>query len=290
MEGPDAMSIYTLMPLHEALGLAVIGIDLSAPIDQEAGENLSRLLAEHLVLVFPGQSLTPGQYLTAAAAFGPPMRQHYSQHHMAGFPDIGLVQHRDGQPAAETWHTDHTNRERPPAATMLYGVEIPSAGGDTSIADMRAAYWALPETERSRLETLRTVNRLDAERLDTRAEDLAKYGAPMVHPMVRTHPVSHERAVYFHPSKTMCIEGMSRDASKAYLADLLERMIQPEIVYRHSWREGDVLVIDDRATMHRAHDDYDHGEGRVLWRIIVEGDRPTLSDPHAASACRAAGG
>lgn len=270
------MTIYTLMPLHESLGLAVIGVDLSAPIDAETGENLSRLLAEHLVLVFPDQSLTPDQYLTAAAAFGPPMRQHYSQHHMPGYSDIGLVRHRNGQHAAETWHTDHTNRERPPAATMLYGVEIPSAGGGTSVANMRAAYWALAEEERLHLETLRTVNGLDTERDDTRAEDRDKYGAPVVHPMVRTHPVNRERAVYFHPTKTMYIEGMTPEASKDYLADLVERMIQPDIVYHHNWVKGDVLVIDDRATLHRAHDDYDHSESRVLWRVIVEGDRPTL--------------
>ncbi len=270
------MSIYTLMPLHESLGLAVIGVDLSASIEAETGENLSRLLAEHLVLVFPDQSLTPAQYLSAAAAFGPPIRQHYSQHHMPEFPDIGLVRHRNGRRAAETWHTDHTSRECPPAATLLYGVDIPSAGGGTSVADMRAAYWGLEAAERAHLETLRTVNSLDVERTDTLADDLAKYGAPVVHPMVRTHPVNGERAVYFHPTKTLCIEGMTPSASQAYLADLVERMIRPEIVYHHNWRKGDVLVIDDRATMRRAHDDYDHSDNRVLWRIIIEGDRPRL--------------
>ena len=270
------MSIYTLMPLHESLGLAVIGVDLGAPLDDETAENLAGLLAQHLVLVFPAQSLSPEQYLAAAGIFGPPIRQHCSQHHMPGYPDIGFVRHRDGQRAAETWHTDHTYRECPPAATVLYGVEIPSAGGGTSIADMRAAYWALPDEERRRLETLRTVNTLDPERADTRADDLAKNDTPAVHPMVRTHPVSRERSVYFHPGKTTRIEGMTRDASRAYLADLVERMIQPEIVYQHSWVKGDVLVIDDRATLHRAHDDHDHSESRLLWRIIVEGDRPVL--------------
>ncbi|HUC73565.1 MAG TPA: TauD/TfdA family dioxygenase [Stellaceae bacterium] len=266
------MTIYTLMPLHESLGLAVIGVDLGEPIDPETGEDLSRLLAEHLVLVFPQQLLTPEQYLTAAAAFGPPMRQHYSQPHVPGYPDIGLVRHRDGQHMAETWHTDHPNRECPPAATMLYGVEISSSGGGTSIANMRAAYWGLPEGERRHLETLRTVNSLDTGR----AEDRAKYGEPVVHPMVRTHPVNRERAVYFHPTKTRYIEGMTPQASQKYLDDLVARMIQPEIVYRHAWQKGDVLVIDDRAALHRAHDDYDHSESRVLWRIIVEGDRPIL--------------
>jgi taurine dioxygenase len=272
------MTIYTLMPLHESLGLAVIGVDLSAPLDPETGENLSRLLAEHLVLVFPEQSLTPTQYLAAAHAFGPPMGQHSSPHHMPGYPDIGLVR-RDDQPAAETWHTDHAGRERPPAATMLYGVEIPSSGGGTSIANMRAAYWGLPEEERRHLETLRAVNSFDTEGSETRNDDLAQHGAQVVHPMVRTHPVNRERAVYFHPTKTAYIEGMTADATKVYLADLVARMIQPEIVYSHAWRKGDVLVIDERATLHRAHDDhddYDHSEGGMLWRIIVEGDRPVL--------------
>jgi taurine dioxygenase len=159
---------------------------------------------------------------------------------------------------------------------MLYGVEIPSSGGGTSIADMRAAYWSLEEEERRELEGLRTVNSLDPERTDTRPEDLARYGAPVVHPMVRTHPVSRERAIYFHPTKTAYIEGMTPEASKEYLSGLVERIIKPDIVYQHSWVKGDVLVIDDRATLHRAHDDYDHNESRVLWRIIVEGDRPTL--------------
>ena len=270
------MPDFTVTPLTPSIGAEISGIDLAAPIGAATRERLSQALAEHLALVFHDQSLTPEQYLAAAETFGPPMRQHYSQHHMPGYPDIGLVWHRNGQAPAERWHTDHTNRERPPAATMLYGVEIPSAGGATSVASMRAAYAALPETERRRLERLRTVNSLDHDKTDTLAEDWAKYSAPIVHPMVRTHPVHGSKAVYFHITKTLNIEGMSPEESRSYLSDLLERMIQPEIVYTHKWRKGDVFVIDDRATMHRAHGDYDRSESRVLWRIIVEGDRPRL--------------
>ena len=94
--------------------------------------------------------------------------------------------------------------------------------------------------------------------------------------MVRTHPVHGSRAVYFHISKATHIDGMTPEASRAYMAELIERMITPEIVYHHAWRKGDVLVIDDRATMHRAHGDYDRSQSRVLWRVIVEGDRPVL--------------
>ena len=133
-----------IVRLHPVLGAEVGGVDLSRPIDEPTRQALAGALGEHLALVFRNQSLTPGQYLAAASAFGPPMEQHYSQHNMPDFPLIGLIWHSNCQQPAEMWHTDHTNRERPPAATILYGVEIPSAGGATSVASMRAAYTALP--------------------------------------------------------------------------------------------------------------------------------------------------
>ena len=95
--------------------------------------------------------------------------------------------------------------------------------------------------------------------------------------MVRTHPVHGSRAVYFHISKATHIDGHdARGEPRLHGAICSTRMIRPEIVYHHAWRKGDVLVIDDRATMHRAHGDYDRSQSRVLWRIIVEGDRPRL--------------
>jgi taurine dioxygenase len=270
------MARLEITPLHPSLGALVAGVDLSASIDDTTRQALNRALADHLALVFRDQALTPSQYLSAASVFGPPMEQHYSQHNMPDHPLIGLIWHRNGQQPAEKWHTDHTNRECPPAATILYGVEIPTAGGGTSVASMRAAYLALPEDERRRLEGLTSFNGLD-EKDDTRPEDREKYGTPIEHPMVRTHPVHGSRAVYFHISKATHISGMTPEASRAYMSALLDRMIRPEIVYHHVWRKGDVLVIDDRATMHRAHGDYDRSQSRVLWRIIVEGDRPRLS-------------
>ena len=269
------MAPARISPLHPSLGAQVAGVDLSTPIDAPTRLALTRALADHLALVFHDQSLTPAQYLAAASVFGPPMEQHYSQHNMPDFPLIGLIWHRNGQQPAEQWHTDHTNRERPPAATILYGQEVPSAGGGTSVANMRAAYLALSDDERRRLESLTTFNGLDGH-ADTRDEDREKYGRPIEHPMVRTHPVDGSRAVYFHVSKATHISGMTAEASRVYMRDLLDRMIRPEIVYHHVWRKGDVLVIDDRATMHRAHGDYDRRQRRVLWRIIVEGDRPRL--------------
>ena len=209
------MAALKVTPLHPALGAEIAGVDLAKPVDASTRQALSQALAEHLALVFRDQSLTAPQYLAAAAAFGPPMEQHYGQHNMPDFPLIGLIWHRNGQQPAERWHTDHTNRERPPAATILYGVEIPSAGGGTSVASMRAAYTALPADERRRLDGLTTFNSLDSGRTDTRPEDEDKYGKPIQHPMVRTHPVHGSRAVYFHISKATHIDGMTPEASRS---------------------------------------------------------------------------
>src|SRR5215475_4704837 len=212
------MTELRITPLHPTLGAEVAGVDLSRPLHEATRRELDRALAEHLALVFRDQSLTPAQYLAAASAFGPPMEQHYSQHHMPDFPLIGMIWHRNGQEPAEQWHTDHTNRERPPAATILYGVEIPTAGGGTSVASMRAAYAVLPDDERQRLDGLTTFNSLDSGRTDTRPEDEEKYGKPIQHPMVRTHPVHGSRAVYFHISKATHIDGMTPDASRDYMS------------------------------------------------------------------------
>src|SRR5262245_18462100 len=113
---------------------------------------------------------------------------------------------------------------------------------------MRAAYLALPEAERRRLDGLTSFNGLDGHAY-TRPEDLEKYGTPVEHPMVSTHPVPGSRAVYFHISKATHVSGMTPEASRAYMNKLLERMIRPEIMYQHVRRKGDVLVIEDRATM-----------------------------------------
>jgi taurine dioxygenase len=269
------MGEWAMRPLHPSLGAEITGLDLAAPIDAATRAALERALAERLVLIFRDQDYTPERFLAAAQVFGPPMRQHYSQHNMPAFPDVGVVSYGEGRRGAEQWHTDHTNRERPPLATLLYGVEVPSQRGGTSIANMRAAYAALPEPERRQLEGLRTLNRLDRHRTEVRAEDRDKYDVPISHPLVRSHPVHGTKAVYFHITKSQ-VEGMAPEASQAFLASLLERLVQPELVYHHAWQPRDLLVLDNRATMHRGHTDHDPAEPRVLWRIIVEGDRPVL--------------
>src|SRR5262249_8219368 len=152
------MTELRITPLHPTLGAEVSGVDLSRPLHEATRRELDRALAEHLAVVFRDQSLTPTQYLAAASIFGPPMAPHYSQHNGPTPPPRGRLGKKTASRPAEQCHPAHPNRERPPAATILYGVEIPSAGGGTSVASMRAAYLALPEAERRRLDGLTSFN------------------------------------------------------------------------------------------------------------------------------------
>ena len=276
------MTELSIEPITDAIGAEVTGVDLGKPIDGATRDRLNGALADYTLLVIRDQKLDAAGFMTAGAVFGESMPQHYSQFNMPEFPNIGILSSRDSDRrpdgsyilrGTECWHTDHTNRERPPKATILYAVALPSKGGDTSFASMRAAYAALPEEDKRRFAGMRTVNRLDRHNT-ARAEDKAKYDVGIVHPLVRTHPDTGTKALYFHPTKTERIVGMEAEESLALIDDLLQRIITPGIVYRHRWRVGDLVVCDNRAALHRAHADYDPAEGRLLYRIIVEGDRP----------------
>ena len=159
--------------------------------------------------------------------------------------------------------------------TMLYAVKLPSKGGDTSFANMQAAYEGLPAEERSKLDPMITVNVIEQD-TGSVGEDarqtLAK--APQRHPLIRTHPETGKKAIYVHPGKTERIDGMEPAESRTFIQDLLARAITPDITYRHTWQPGDLVLWDNRATLHIAHRDYDASEGRIMHRVILEGEVP----------------
>ncbi|MEQ8194473.1 MAG: TauD/TfdA family dioxygenase, partial [Rhodospirillales bacterium] len=194
--------------------------------------------------------------------------------------------HKDsqGNPAKiaknSNWHTDHTNQERPPKYTVLYGVEVPSKGGGTSVCNMHAAYEALPEDIKARITPMMTASTLiSSTRLkngnpDVVREQMEAKTPPTVHPLVRTHPERGTKAIWFHKGKIENIIGMSPEDTQDFLSDLLEKTLLEEFIYVHEWRAGDLLLIDNRSAMHKAGFDYDHNEHRLLYRMLVRGDRP----------------
>ena len=270
-------------PLGDVLGAEITGLDLAAGPDTGTASALDTLLARHLVLVIRDQRLDPPGMLRALAPLGPVMRQHHARYQAPDCPDVGILDSAraergdDGRRVklgASCWHSDHINHERPPKLTALHAVRLPAEGGDTSFASMRAAYRRLPPDLRRQAEAMRTVNGLDRDLVEVRDADRARHGTPSSHPLVRTHPVTLEPALYLHPGKLDHFEGMSREDSLAFMDALLERVLEPAIIYRHRWRVGDLLLCDNRACIHRAHDDYDHEDSRVTYRVLIQGDRP----------------
>ena len=259
--------------LSEHIAAEVTGLDLRVTLDAAAVTQLKSTLAEYLVVLVPGQTLTPVQYRDALSHLGEPMYQHREQFNLPECREVSRVANHDGFPPAVNWHTDHTNHELPPKITALYGVAIPRSGGDTGFANMVSAYESLPLAERHSLASIYTLNSMEDDP-SYRAEDRARYRGDVRHPMVRVHPDTAKPALYFHVSKSQGIEGMAREMVRPFLESLLERSIKPEFVYRHQWRAGDVVICDNHAAMHRVYADYHRDDYRLLWRVILRGERP----------------
>jgi taurine dioxygenase len=274
--------------ITEHIGAEVTDVDLREPIDAATRQRLNEAAAENVALVIRDQKFDAAQYQAAAQLFGELMEDQNRRYLVDGLPLVSVLsnRHKDsqGNPAKvatnSTWHTDHTNQERPPKFTMLYPVALPDKGGGTSICNMRAAYEALPGVWKQRITDMKTANTLiSSARFKIanpdilRAQEEAKI-PPMIQPLVRTHPETGTKAIWFHKGKTEKILGMEPEQTQAFLEELLEIAIRPEFVYVHEYRLGDMLIIDDRSSMHKAGFDYDHSQHRMLYRILVRGDRP----------------
>lgn len=282
---PDTMKITKV---KEHIGAIVTGIDLRQPVDAAIRRQLYNAVVDHVVLVIRGQDFMPAQYQAAAEMFGELMEDQNRMYLVDGFPLISVLsnRHKDsqGKPAKvgtnATWHTDHTNQECPPKFTMLYAVEVPDKGGATNVCNSRAAYEALPDDLKQKISGMQTANTLvSSARFRIANPDILKAqqsskAPPVIQPLVRTHPERGTRAVWFHKGKTENILGMTPEATQEFLQDLTDRITLPEFCYAHEYRKGDMLIIDDRQSLHKAGFDYDHSQHRLLYRMLVRGDRP----------------
>ena len=272
--------------LGEHAGAEATGVDLCAPLDAKTRQSLNDALVEHVALVVRDQSLDAHQFVDAMQNFGDPMEQNFTafRHDSEDLVNVvtNTVPAQNGERVyySNYWHTDHTNHEVPPNYTALYAIELPkSGGGDTGIVNMRAAYEQLPTALKARIQGLRTVNVFQgsASRRKShryKVSQRAIEDRPVVHPLIRTHPANGTKAIYMHQGKVENFVGMEPSESQSLIEEILEAAIKPEYIYRHKWRLGDLLIWDDRSTMHMAHADYDLEETRTLYRILIRGDRP----------------
>ena len=216
--------------------------------------------------------------------FGELQQHDKKEHHVPGHPDVYYVSNDEivnGKRIipGETFHTDHSNHPRPPKATMLFAVQLPSRGGDTQYVNMHRAYEDLPASMQRRIDGLRAIHvyqsRHSARKLMTLTEENRKVVPDAVlHPLVRTHPETGRKAIYLNPIRIEGIEGMPEADALALLDELLEHARQPQFEYRHRWLPGDLVMWDNRCLLHKANGDYDMTQVRYLYRIMLQGDVP----------------
>jgi taurine dioxygenase len=230
------------------------------------------------------QRFEPEEFKVAAQVFGELQQHDKKEHHVPGHPDVYYVSNDEivnGRRIipGETFHTDHSNHPRPPKATMLYAVELPSKGGDTQYTNMHDAYDDLPAETKARLDGLKAVH-VYLSKYSPRplgsitADSLRDVPPPGVHPIVRTHPENGRKALYLNPVRIEEIRGMEESEALALLGRLLAHATQPQFEYRHRWQPGDVVMWDNRSLLHKANADYDMRETRYLYRLMLQGDRP----------------
>lgn len=276
--------------LKEYIGAEVTGVDLRKPLDETTKKRLNQAAAEHVALVIRDQhGFTPAEYQRAAENFGELMEDQNRMYIADGVPLVSILDNRftnsNGGPAKVvkngTWHTDHTNQERPPKFTMLYPVALPdNGGGYTEVCNMRAAYEALSPEWKQRITDMKTENclissaRYKIANPDILKEQLEAKKPYTVQPLVRTHPETGTKAIWFHKSKTERVIGMEPQETQDFLEELLQLAIKPEFSYAHQYELGDMLIIDNRSAMHKAGQKFDMTQHRRLYRILVRGDRP----------------
>ncbi|MGH6619080.1 MAG: TauD/TfdA dioxygenase family protein, partial [Alphaproteobacteria bacterium] len=228
--------------IKEHIGAEVTGIDLREPIDEATRQRLYDAAVDNVALVIRDQQFTAAQYQAAAELFGELMEDQNRRYLVDGLPLVSVLdnRHKDskGQQAKvgknATWHTDHTNQERPPKFTMLYPVALPDHGGGTSVCNMRAAYEALPDDIKKRITDMKTANtlissaRFEISNPDVLKDQMAAKAPPTIQPLVRTHPDRGTKAIWFHKSKTENILGMEPEETHTFLDKLLETAIKPE--------------------------------------------------------------
>ena len=275
------MGAISFRPVAGYIGAKVEGVQLSGPIDDGLAQALRAGLHEHLVLFFAGQHLDLARQKQITEIFGPLLRVPYVVP-LAHDPDVIAVlkeaEERDMGVFGGDWHSDFSFLNAPPAGSVLSAVEVPATGGDTLWANQIAAYETLPADLKALVEGRDAVHVGAPYGVKHAPPEESRAGASIqmvrgdpeadretFHPAVRTHPESGRRALFVNPIYTTRLDGLSEAESRQLLARLYRHATRPELTCRHRWTVGDLVIWDNRTTLHYAINDYD-GARRLLYR------------------------
>ena len=280
----------TVVPSGACLGAEIRGADLRR-IDDRDFAAIHRAWLDHLVLLFRGQRLSDDELIAFSRRFGAldwaPV-QETGRRFVEGHPELYVVSNvvESGIPIGSlgageaAWHTDMSYLADPPKASMLYAIEVPPSGGDTGFASMYAAYDALPDRLKQRIAGLRvkhdgTSNSGGYLRAGVTATDDPRAAPGMLHPLVCTHPETGRRCLYLGRRRNAYIEGLALAESEALLDEIWDYAGRQAITWYNRWRVGDLVLWDNRCTMHRR-DPFDPDARRIMHRTQVKGDsRPS---------------
>jgi taurine dioxygenase len=267
--------------LGPQIGAEINGVDVKT-LDDATFNAIYRAWLDYNVVAVRGQALELGDFVNYSRRFGLVQPHPSKSTRHPDCPEITLLGINKFGPdgkldmaiyrrGAEGWHTDGAYDQEPFKATQLYALAIPSRGGDTFFASMYAAYDALPDRLKQRLEGLQGAYVYGGRRKKTallNPED--RDAKPAVHPIIRTHPETGRKALYFDPGKILRIESLEPAESDALIDELTGYMIQPDAEYRHKWRKGDIVIWDNRCSYHKAAGDYPPEEDRIHWRVSIK--------------------
>lgn len=286
----------TVKARHPALGAEIHGIDMRKPLDEQTRKQVHDAWMKHLVVVFPDQPITDQEHVAFTRQFGEAEIFHQTSLHLRSdrVREIFLVSNVDEQghlmkpsdpsqkqlSSARQWHTDSSYRPMPSMGSLLHGIEISRTGGITQFINMYMVYDELPESLKRQVEGRKArhdfgmLSRLVGSPPPTEEEKAAM--PPVWHPMVRKHPVTGRKSLYISSIYNDAIEGMDEAAAQRLVEELSEFAAQPKYMYRHVWEPHDVLMWDNRCTVH-AVTPHDPNERRVMHRTTIVGREPVVA-------------
>jgi alpha-ketoglutarate-dependent taurine dioxygenase len=280
--------------LHPALGAEVQGIDMRRELSPQLFRELHDIWMEHLVLVLPQQQVTDAEHVRFTRYFGEPEIFHQKIIRSEAVPEIFRVSNVDDDGVlmppdhptvqqvslAQLWHTDSSYRTVPCTGALLHGVEVSRTGGETQFTNLYLVYDQLPGELKRQIEgrqarhNFGNMHKLRDLKPLTEEE---KAAMPAVwQPMVRQHPVTGRKSLYISPIYNDEVEGMDPAEGRRLIEDLTAFAEQPQFVYRHRWSPDDVLIWDNRCTMHQV-TPFDPRERRVMHRTTIVGTEPVLA-------------
>lgn len=299
----DQHNFIEVKPCPAVLGAEIRCGDVRN-LDQESMRSIRQAWLDHLVLVFRGQQLTDNDLLAFARRFGEIHEATSGNMLAVGMkerpnPYINIISNVivDGVPIGTlgygeaVWHTDYNYKEEPLSASILYSLEVPESGGETGFANMYLALETLPENLKTRIKGLTikhdtTYNSSGTIRRGFSPVTDVRTAPGPSHPIVRTHPESGCNALYLGRRPNAYINGLTVEDSDALLDEIWKHAIQPQFTWHHKWRAGDIIVWDNRCTMHHRNS-FDPNMRRIMHRAIVKGTRPYTSKedlpPHPRS-------